>query len=172
MILPSLIVNVPAASDTTCPTGQLPMAVLILPVSSWPFPSGLTVAQTVVRFGMPPTESIPAICQFALASRSGGSRVLLPSLAVIISACVKGEFETPISEATILMLYEPTGTTPLVCSALPDSWKLAASGPLSDRLPEEAGRPGDLATLTSLPAVPEGEPPTKLLPDKLTLAMV
>src|SRR5438270_6012164 len=167
MILPSLIVKVPAASDTTCPTGQLPMAVLALLVSSRPFPSGLTVAQTVVRFGMPHTESIPAIRQFALAFRSGGSKVLLPSVAVIVSACVKGEFETPISEATILMLYEPTGTTPLVSSAPPDSWKLAASGPLSDRLPEKAGLAGDIATLTSPTAVPVGEPPTKLLPDKL-----
>ena len=125
------------------------MAVLILLVSSRPFPSGLTVAQTVVRFGMPHTESIPAIRQFALAFRSGGSKVLLPSVAVIVSACVKGEFETPISEATILMLYEPTGTTPLVSSAPPDSWKLAASGPLSDRLPEKAGLAGDIATLRS-----------------------
>src|SRR5579864_6422538 len=49
-------------------------------VSSLPAPSGLTVLQTVVRFGMPPTESIPAICQFALASRSAG-RMPTPSLA-------------------------------------------------------------------------------------------
>src|SRR5579863_744361 len=49
-------------------------------VSSLPAPSGLTVLQTVVRLGMPPTESIPAACQFALASRSGG-RMPTPSLA-------------------------------------------------------------------------------------------
>src|ERR1700722_3176865 len=47
--------------------------------SSAPPPRGLTVAQAVVRFGMPPTESIPAICQFALASRSPG-RMPPPSL--------------------------------------------------------------------------------------------
>src|SRR6185437_12912873 len=48
-------------------------------VSSLPAPSGLTVLQTMVRFGMPPTESIPAACQFGLASRSAG-RMPRPSL--------------------------------------------------------------------------------------------
>jgi hypothetical protein len=39
---------------------------------------GLTVAHTVVLFGMPPTESIPAELQFADAFRSAGSRLLPP----------------------------------------------------------------------------------------------
>src|SRR3954447_15193265 len=50
----------------------------MLDVSSRPFPSGLTVAHTVVRLGIPATESIPAICQFSLASRSDDRR--LPAL--------------------------------------------------------------------------------------------
>src|SRR4051794_30074790 len=50
----------------------------MLAVSSWPLPRGLTVLQTVARFGMPPTDSSPAFCQFADASRSGGSRPLAP----------------------------------------------------------------------------------------------
>ena len=44
------------------------MAFWMLAVSSRPEPRGLTVAQTVVRLGMPPAESIPAIFQFAEAS--------------------------------------------------------------------------------------------------------
>src|SRR3954451_22257833 len=47
-------------------------------VSSRPLPSGLMIAHTAVRLGMPPTESIPAICQFTLASRSDDRR--LPAL--------------------------------------------------------------------------------------------
>src|ERR1700730_8492883 len=50
----------------------------MLVVSSCPPPLGITVAHTVVRLGIPPTESMPAIFQFALASRSAGSRLLSP----------------------------------------------------------------------------------------------
>src|ERR1700730_11063251 len=165
------MVNVPAARDTTWPSGQALMALLILAVSSWPPPRGLTVAQTAVRLGIPWTESMPAMCQFALAFRSAGSK-LLPFVAVIASLCVAGELKTPISEATMLILYEPAGTTPLVSSVLPAIWNLAASGPLSDRPPEKAGAVGDIATLTVPITVPEAEPATTLLPDRLTLAMV
>src|SRR3954451_333261 len=73
--LPSPIVNVPAPSCTTWPAGQLAMAVLMLAVSFWPAPRGVIVAQTVVRFGMPPTDSMPAIFQLALASLSDGKIV-------------------------------------------------------------------------------------------------
>jgi hypothetical protein len=39
----------------------------------------LIVSQTVVRVGMPPTESIPAIFQLADASRIPGSRLIVGS---------------------------------------------------------------------------------------------
>src|SRR6516165_413826 len=51
----------------------------MLAASSRPPPIGLTVGHTVVRFGMPPTESSPAMRQLALASRSTG-RMLPPLL--------------------------------------------------------------------------------------------
>src|SRR3954454_23572338 len=50
----------------------------MLDVSSRPFPSGLIVGHSLVRLGIPPTESIPAICQFSLASLSDNRR--LPAL--------------------------------------------------------------------------------------------
>jgi hypothetical protein len=66
------ISNVPAASITTSPEGHEAMALLMLFASSLlaggVTPLGLTVAQTVVRFGIPPTESSPAFAQFAEAS--------------------------------------------------------------------------------------------------------
>jgi hypothetical protein len=74
MNLPSPIVNVPAESETTWPAGQALIAFWISAVSSLVPPSGLTVAHATVRFGMPPTESSPAFFQFAVASRSDGSR--------------------------------------------------------------------------------------------------
>ena len=55
------------------------MAFWIEAASSLPSPSGLILAQTVVRFGIPRAESNPAIRQFALASRSAG-RMPPPSL--------------------------------------------------------------------------------------------
>ena len=36
--------------------------------------------QTVVRFGIPPTDKRPAICQFALAFRSDGKRPVPPDV--------------------------------------------------------------------------------------------
>src|SRR3954468_2543657 len=78
--LPSEIVNVPATSCTTCPDGQSAIALLMCVVSSAPPPMGLTLAQTVVLFGIPPTESMPAICQFALALPLPGSRPPTPPL--------------------------------------------------------------------------------------------
>ena len=51
---------------------NVPMAFWIEAASSLPSPRGLILAQTVVPFGMPGTESIPAIRQFGLASRSAG----------------------------------------------------------------------------------------------------
>src|SRR4029079_9158273 len=55
----------------------------MLVVSSLPPPRGLTVAHTVVLLGIPPTERIPAIRQFAPASRSGGR---MPACASAIAA--------------------------------------------------------------------------------------
>src|SRR6516162_2124271 len=75
--LPSAMVNVPGLRSTTCSDGHAAMALLIFVESSPPL--GLRVAQTVVLFGIPPTESMPAICQFALALLSAGRRVpILP----------------------------------------------------------------------------------------------
>src|SRR5271154_4091538 len=60
--LPSLTVNVPAASDTTSPAGHELIAFWMLLVSSEPPPIGLIVAQTVLRLsGMPPAACIPAM---------------------------------------------------------------------------------------------------------------
>src|SRR5580700_9492746 len=69
------MVKVPAERLTTWPSGQALTAFWMLVVSSAPLPLGLTVAQTLVRFGMPPVDSMPAIFQLALASRSGGKIV-------------------------------------------------------------------------------------------------
>src|SRR6516164_8734772 len=71
------MVNVPAASIRTSPAGQDAMALLICIESSLPLPRGLTVAQTVLRVGMPPTESIPAFFQFTETSFCGGKIVEL-----------------------------------------------------------------------------------------------
>src|SRR5258706_13685537 len=61
--------NLPTPSWTTCPGVQLLMAVRICGLSSIPPPSGVsTEPQMVVRFGMPPTDCIPAIRQLAFAS--------------------------------------------------------------------------------------------------------
>ena len=66
MELPSPTVKVPAASETTLPTEQCLIAAWMLFVSSFPEPRGLIVEpHCAVRFGMPPTESIPAVFQFA-----------------------------------------------------------------------------------------------------------
>src|SRR5271166_2595986 len=54
------------------------MAFWILAVSSLPPPRGLTLAQTVVRFGMSPLDSSPTICQFGDAFRSAGRRETEP----------------------------------------------------------------------------------------------
>src|SRR6476620_5810846 len=79
IVLPSMTVNVPAASIRTSPAGQAAMALLICVESSLPPPSGLIVAQTVVRVGIPPTDCIPAFFQFAETSFCGGKNVeLLP----------------------------------------------------------------------------------------------
>src|SRR6516162_9143095 len=68
--LPSATVNVPGLRSTTCSDGHAAMALLMFVESSPPL--GPRVAQTVVLLGIPPTESMPAICQFALALLSAG----------------------------------------------------------------------------------------------------
>jgi hypothetical protein len=79
--LPSPMMNVPTESKTTCPDEQLLTAVWMFDVSSPPL--GFTVAQTVVRFGIPPTDWSPAIFQLAEASRSEGKRPLVGSGPVV-----------------------------------------------------------------------------------------
>src|SRR5579862_7100624 len=49
--------------------------------SSCPPPSGLTVAHTVVRVGIPPTLASPAFFQFAYASSYDGNTPVVGSLA-------------------------------------------------------------------------------------------
>ena len=55
-------------------------------MSSSPDPRGWIVEQIVVRVGIPPAESIPAIFQFADASRTVGRSPLAPVLPVPVEA--------------------------------------------------------------------------------------
>src|ERR1700722_1726038 len=65
--------NVPAPSTTTCPTGQALMAACMALVSSPPLGDSVG-PHCVVRVGMPPMDSRPALAQLALASRLGVSK--------------------------------------------------------------------------------------------------
>ena len=59
----------------------------------------MTVAQTVIRFGIPPAESIPTICQFAPAFRSGSRILPLLWLFPTFIASVAGDVQVPFSLA-------------------------------------------------------------------------
>src|SRR5580692_7597699 len=113
--LPSAIVKVPGASSTTCPDGHAAMALLMCVESSAPPPIGLTLAQTVVLFGIPPTESIPAICQFALALLSAGNRLPIMALSLppeLGDVGDKGSFPTL---RAVLLGAVPTGRVASIC---------------------------------------------------------
>src|SRR5580700_3395140 len=84
-------------------------------VSSAPLPLGRTVAQTVVLFGIPPTESIPAICQFALALLSAGNRLPIMALSLppeLGDVGDKGSFPTL---RAVLLGAVPTGRVASIC---------------------------------------------------------
>src|SRR5690348_9578892 len=82
--LPSATVNIPGLRSTTCPDEHAVMALLMFVESSPPL--GLRVAQIVVLFGIPPTESMPAIRQFALALLSAGRTPSPPPEAGAVTA--------------------------------------------------------------------------------------
>ena len=71
--LPLLMMNVPAASCTTWPAGQVLMAPWIQAVSSSTPPRGVSVEQIVDRTGMPPTPINPG---FQAVARSAGRNAL------------------------------------------------------------------------------------------------
>ena len=72
-----LMVKVPAESCTTCPTGHPSNAAWIPDVAScapFPYVDASTVAQTVERLGMPPTDISPG---FQTVRRSAGKKLKL-----------------------------------------------------------------------------------------------
>ena len=78
------------------------LMLLLLPVCYF-------IQEMVVRLGMPPTESIPALCQFPLAFRSGG-RMLLPPpwLGGVTLIESVADLLTPPSEACTVTVCGPS----------------------------------------------------------------
>src|SRR5579864_9777516 len=166
--LPSAIVKVPAERDTTCPSGQASTAFWMLAVSSVPLPSGLTVAHTVVRFGIPPADSMPALCQFADALRSADSTVVPPPEELPPEELLLEDI--PLEEPPLLEVLLPDEL--LVPEELLEEVPLEEPPLLEVLLPDELLVPEELLEEVPPEELPLDElPPEELPPEAPTLRL-
>jgi hypothetical protein len=126
--LGALIKNVPTLSLTTSPDGHELTAAWIALASSPPL--GESVAQIVVRFGMPPTDWSPAIFQLAEASRSDGSRPTVGSLELLEAVLIDAEHDA-VAPPSLPAQFQYQGPLPMTVDALPALQRLAVGAVLT-----------------------------------------